>query len=128
VYILGEFREVLEIFGAYFCSRHWRLCYNLSADVSDSKLVESEILEDFKVSVLGWIYIIVNSELLFAQDFHDIAFDIQDALIWFNFNVLGTIENKHMSIISEIPKMSIPNKLLIGTSMVLITLTTDGVN
>ena len=128
MYILGELREVLEILGAYFCSRHGRLCYNLSADVSDSELVESEILEDFKVSVLGRVDIIVNSKLLFAQDFHDIAFDVQNALIWFNLNVLGTIENKHMSIISEIPKMSIPNKLLIGTSMVLITLTTDGVN
>lgn len=125
MYILGELREVLEILGAYFCSRHGRLCYNISADVSDSKLVESEVLEDFEVSVLGWIDIIVDSELLFAQDFHDVAFDIQNTLTWFNFNVLGAIEYEHMGILSEISKMSIPNKLLIGTSMVLITLTAD---
>ena len=87
--------------------------------------MESEVLEDFEVSVLGWIDIIVDSELLFAQDFHDVAFDIQNTLTWFNFNVLGAIEYEHMGILSEISKMSIPNKLLIGTSMVLITLTAD---
>lgn len=91
--ILGKLWEVFEVFSANLCSHHRRLLNNLSAHISDSNLVESEVFEDLEVSILGRVDVIEYSELLFAQDLHDVPPNIQDTLMRFDLDVLGAIEN-----------------------------------